>query len=144
MDLDAQYSHDIEQAIAISKESAKEEMDESQAIAESKALAAENKAAAPKIAVATMAQSGEDVESLEGLPSKGSAKLQMKQRKAIEEPQALSAGNSPAELDRSDEEREGSEEAAMMTVRSILSEGYVVLTCSPSVAALLHPSLFAG
>lgn len=144
MDLDAQYSHDIEQAIAISKESAKEEMDESQAIAESKALAAENKAAAPKIAVATVAQSGEDVEIFEGLPSKGSAKLPMKQRKAIKEPQALSGGNSSAELDRSDEEREESEEAAMMTVRSILSEGYVVLTCSPSVAALLLSIFFRG
>lgn len=144
MDLDAQYSHDIEQAIALSKESAKEEMDEGQAIAESKAFATENEAGAPKIAVATMAQSDEAVEILEGLPSKGSATEQMKQRKAIEEPQALSAGNSSAELERSDEEREESEEAAMMTVRSILSEGYVVLTCSPSVAALLHPPFPAG
>ena len=144
MDLDAQYSHDIEQAIAISKESAKEEMDESEAIAESKALAAENRVAEPNIADATMAQSDEDVEILEGLPSKGSAKEQMNQCKAIEEPQALSASNSPAELERADEEREESEEADMMTVRSILSEGYVVLTCSPSVAALFHPSLSAG
>lgn len=145
MDLDAQYSHDIEQAIAISKESAKQEMEESQAIAASKALAAQNTVAQPKIAEATMAQSDRDVETFEGLPSNGSAKEEMEECEAIEESEPLAAGNSPAEPGHTDEEREWSEkEAAMMTLRAILPDGYVMLIYSHSVGSLLHPSFSQG
>lgn len=124
IDLDAQYSHDIEQAIAISKESAKEEIEESQAIAESQAFAATNGVVEPHITDVTMARSDNDIEILDGPPSKGPAKERREERKAIEERQALLAGYSSSETERPDEERERS---AMMTVRSILSEGYVVL-----------------